>query len=268
MIITLISDMGYQDYYLAAVKAALLTKCPDANIIDITHAIEPYNIPQAAFILRNVCFDYPEGTVHLIGVQPEIAKDRTHVIVKSKGHYFVCADNGIFSLLLDEVPELIYEITLNKTFTNLTFPFKDVFVDVAAHLSKGGILDVIGRKFHGLNEIRGFSPIIDEGMIKGQVLHIDSYGNVITNITESMFKKARKGRDFSISYNHSMNKIRKIRTVYSDVSEGNYLALFGSMGYLEIAINMGVEGKGGSASSLLGLHINDEIRINFTEVGI
>jgi S-adenosylmethionine hydrolase len=264
LIITLTSDMGHKDYYLAAIKAALLSKCAGVDVIDISHGIEPYNISQAAYILGNVCFDFPEGTIHLVGVQPELTTNQSHVLVRSRGHYFVGADNGIFSLLLDTAPDLAYEINLNKTYKNLTFPFKDVFVDVAAHLVKGGIPDVIGRKHSGLKQIKSFAPIIDADQIRGQVIHIDSYGNVISNITEEMFKEVGKNRDFSISYNHSFNKIRKIRNVYSDVSEGNYLALFGSSGHLEIAINMGVEGKGGSASSLLGLHINDDIRIEYT----
>jgi len=255
--------MGRKDYYLAAVKACLMDKCSGADLFDISHEIEPYNISQAAYVLKNVCFDFPEGTIHIIGVQPEITKDRNHVLVKKNGHYFIGADNGIFSLMFDTEPDQVYEIHLNKTYDNLTFPVKDVFVDVASHLLKGGIPDVIGRAHNGLRQARGFIPIIDHDQIRGQVIHIDSYGNVISNITQELFDEHCKGRDFSISYNHSLNKINKIRTLYSEVSEGNYLALFGSSGNLEIAINMGVEGKGGSASSLLGLHINDDIRIEF-----
>jgi len=256
--------MGHKDYYLAVVKAALLDKCAGANIIDISNDIEPYNISQAAYVLGNACFEFPEGTIHIIGVQPELSKDRSHVLVKKNNHYFIGADNGIFSLMFDSEPELAYEIHLNKTFKNLTFPVKDVFIDVAAHLMKGGIPDVIGRQHEGLRQVKSFAPIIDHDRIRGQVIHIDAYGNVICNITESMFNEHRKGRDFVISYNHSLNTIKKIKTVYSEVSEGNDMALFGSNGFLEIAINRGVEGKGGSASSLLGLHINDDIRIEFT----
>lgn len=257
--------MGHKDHYLPLVKATILKQCGNTPVYDICHEIEPFNIAHAAQVLKNVCFEFPENTIHLIGVKSELGVRSPHVLVKYKGHYFVSADNGVFSLMFEDEMDEVYEITLNKKFRSLTFPVKDVFVDVAAHLMKGGIPEVIGRAYQLQNQIRNFKPTITQDEIKGQITSIDSYGNAISNISRKLFDQVGQGRAFTIVYGHGTHTLRKVRTLYGEVSHGERLAIFNSLGRLEIAINQGVEGKGGTAHTLLGLKINDVISIVFHE---
>lgn len=264
--------MGYRDYYVAAVKGIIYNIVPDIIIIDISHHISPFDIAQASFILRNTYPNFPPGTIHIIGVNPEKVKrtgafdmrdEVNHVIIKHEGQYFIGADNGIFSLLFDQVPEDIYEITLDTGVEHSTFPTRDVFAKIACLISSGMPLDEMGKRVNSVKERSVFRPVAEENIIRGTVIYIDSYGNVITNITQSLFNHTGKGRPFTIFFRREDYDITEISRNYSNVPEGEKVALFGSSGYLEIAINKGVEGSGGGASSLFGLKVNDTIRIEF-----
>lgn len=264
-VITLTSDMGLRDFYVGAVKGAVYSQLPEAVVVDISHHIPPFDIAQAAFVLRNAFPHFPEGSVHIIGVNPELdLHERVmHVLVKFRKHYFIGADNGIFSLLFDGEPDAIYELNLSQAVDDLTFPTKDVFVPAACHIIRGGTPEVIGKKRQGLKERSMFRPVVDKEAIKGSIIYIDTYGNAITNITRTLFREVVKGRDFKVVYGGNTEMIREISDAYNNVSEGERLALFGSGGYLEIAINRGARGAGGGADSLLGLHINQSVRIEF-----
>lgn len=257
--------MGLRDFYVAAVKGAVYTQLPDAVVVDVSHHIPPFDIAQASFVLRNAYPHFPEGSVHIIGVNPELDLHEgiMHVLVRYKKHYFIGADNGIFSLLFDGQPDEIFELNLSQAVDDLTFPTKDVFVPAACHLLRGGTPEVIGQRRQRLKERSMFRPVVDKEAIKGSIIYIDSYGNAITNITRSLFREAVKGRSFRVVYGGSSDVIREISDAYNNVSEGERLALFGSGGYLEIAINRGARGSGGGADSLLGLHINQSVRIEF-----
>jgi len=271
-IITLTTDMGGRDYYVAAVKGIIYNIVPEIQLVDISHHVSPFDIAQASFILRNAYPNFPAGTVHIIGVNPERVKrkdafdmreETLHVIVQYEGQYFIGADNGIFSLLFDKQPEKIFEITLDTGSDSTTFPTRDIFAKIACLLSSGMSLEEIGVPLESLKERSIFRPVAEENTIKGTVIYIDSYGNVITNITRSHFINTGKGRNFSIYFRREDYDISEISHSYSDVPEGEKVALFGSSGYLEIAINKGVEGSGGGASSLFGLKVNDSIRVEF-----
>jgi len=265
-IITLTSDMGLQDYYVGAIKGAIYSQLPDAIIVDISHNIAPFDIAQASFVVRNAYHEFPEGSIHIIGVNPEldVKNNIMHVVVEHKGHYFIGADNGIFSLLFDREPEQIYELTMSQDSDELTFPTKHVFVKAACHLARGGKPGVIGKAKTGVMQRMLFRPVVENHLIKGAVIYIDSYGNAITNITERLFNETRRGRDFELVFANGSYNIREISKAYNDVVEGEKLALFGSGGFLEIAINRGVKGSGGSASSLFGLKVNAAVRIEFS----
>jgi S-adenosyl-L-methionine hydrolase (adenosine-forming) len=264
-IITLTSDMGLQDYYVGAVKGAIYSQLPDAIIVDITHNITPFDIAQAAFVVRNAFSEFPEGTVHIIGVNPEldVKADIVHVIVHHKGHYFIGADNGMFSLMFDRLPESVYEITISQDSDQLTFPTRHVFVKAACHLARGGTPSVIGKPRQGLKQRILFRPVVENHLLKGSVIYVDGYGNAITNITRQLFKEIGKGRDFEIIFARDEN-IRQISNAYNDVSEGEKLALFGSSGFLELAINRGTRQTGGSSSSLFAMRVNAPVRIEFS----
>ena len=260
-IITLTTDLGITDHYVGAVKAAILRQLADAKIVDITHQVPPFNIRHAAFVLRNCYQEFPQGTIHILGVDTESRSETPHIAIFANNHYFIGAENGIFSLILDVKPDKIVELNITQDSDNFTFPTKDVFVNAACHIARGGTLEVIGTPKPIFSvERSSFKATFDNNSIRGSIIHVDSYGNAITNIKEDLFKKVAKGRNFTIHLgNRGHYAINKIHKKYTDVPSGEALALFISTGQLEIAMNEG------SASSLMGLHLNDIIRIEFDD---
>lgn len=254
-IITLTSDWGLKDHYLGAVKGAILSRLPEALIIDITHTIPSFNSEQAAFILRNAYPNYPKGTVHILAINTEESEKFPHTAIRYNGHYFIGTDNGVFSLLCDKPPDKVVEIQVPQDTDYFTFSTRDRFVKVAVHLAKGGKIEELGKVKNKILEKILLKPVIDKDVIRGHVMYIDSYENVIINITEPLFSENRKGRKFSIFFRSY--EIKKISRSYQDVPPGEILALFDSNRYLEIAINQG------NAAGLLGLDYKDMIRIEF-----
>lgn len=265
-IITLISDMGTRDHYVAAVKGAIHTQLEGATIVDISHAIAPFNNMHASFVLRNAWPEFPKGTIHIIGVNPEANGQSPHVVALYRGHYFIGADNGIFSLLFDGKPEELVEITIKLDTDHLAFPTKNIFVKAACHLARGGIAGALGRKLTAVKEQIHLRPVVLEDTIKGEVIHVDHYGNLVTNITKELFSNVVKHREFRISFGRAMNDITKIHKTYSDVPTGERVAFFGDSGYLEIAVNKGVVGAGGGAAQLLGLNVTSAVRLELEPV--
>jgi S-adenosyl-L-methionine hydrolase (adenosine-forming) len=257
-IITLTTDWGLKDHYLGAVKGAIYRMLPDAKIVDICHDIPAFDLNQAAFIIRNFYRDFPEGTIHILGLNTEASIESPHTVVFHNGHYFIGADNGIFSLIFDEKPEKIYELEVIQDTDYFTFSTRDVFVKVACHLASGKAIEEIGRPRKTIMQKMSFRPVFDGNLIKGKVIYIDSYENVFTNITEDFFNQHAKGKKFAILFRSATYRITELSKSYKDVVEGEMLALFNSSGYLEIAINMG------RASSLLGLKIDQPVLIEFT----
>jgi S-adenosyl-L-methionine hydrolase (adenosine-forming) len=255
--------MGYKDYYVAAVKGTILSALPDAKIIDITHQVPPFDVIKAAFILKNCYHTFPKGSVHIIGVKPEISVNTPHLVVRHNEHYFIGADNGIFSLLFDITPKDIFELTLEQDTDDLTFPVKDVFAKAAVHLVRGGTPELIAKRIDGVTQVLAHHPASDENTIRGSVIYIDGYGNLITNITQDLFKKVGKGRPFVINYRGLDYKITEISRMYNSVKPGDKLALFTNSGYLEIAINQGVEGAGNGANKLFGIELYDTVMVEF-----
>lgn len=262
-IITLTTDMGLRDYYVGALKGAIYSQVPGVTIVDISHHIKSFDTNQAAFVLRNAYRDFPPGTIHVIGVNPDASEKVDHLIVKCNDQYFIGADNGMFSLLFDIKVDDVFELNLSQDSDDLTFVTKNLFAKAACHLARGGTPEVIGKRTSGFRESERFRPVIDTHLIKGTVIYIDSYGNVITNISHQLFREVGRGRDFTIQMGLLKHDIREICTKYNDVKEGEKLALFGSSGFLEIAINKGTPESGGGAQTLFGLKINDTIRIEF-----
>ena len=174
-----------------------------------------------------------------------------------KGQYFIGADNGIFSLIFDHDAEKVVELTINQDTDLLTFPTKDIFVKAACHLARGGTLEIIGGPKDAVIQRSLFRAVVQENTVRGTVIYVDSYGNVITNITEQLFKEVGKGKPFTIYFRESRYKIHHIVKSYNQREEGDALALFGATGYLEIAINSG------NASQLLGLNVNETVRVEF-----
>ena len=258
-IITLTTDLGTVDHYVSAVKATILRQLNNANIVDISHDIPSFNVIHAAFVLKNVYQEFPPGSIHIIGVSAETNVDNNHLAVYANGHYFVGTDNGIFSLLLDLKPDKIVEITTTRDSDNENFPVKDVFAKAACHIARGGTLEIIGTEIKKFSkEFAKLEALHDKNSIRGSIIHIDHYGNAITNINQRLFKDVAKGRAYTINLgskeHYSLNTIKR---KYNEVQAGDAVALFISTNFLTISIN------NGSASSLMGLHINDIVRIEF-----
>ncbi|MEX8547009.1 MAG: S-adenosyl-l-methionine hydroxide adenosyltransferase family protein [Mucilaginibacter sp.] len=257
-IITLTTDLGDRDIYQAALKGSILKLLPNVSLVDITHSVSVFNVPQAAFILKNSYHYFPEETVHLIGIDTVFSEENRYLAIRYQNHYFVGADNGIFSLIFDRIPDEIVEINILQDLKFLHFPIADIFVKAACHLAKKGKLADIGIPIIRLEKKMTLQPVVDKNLIKGSVIYIDSFQNVITNITKDLFDEVQNGRQFVLYFKRN-ESINKLSWHYNEVPEGEKLCLFGISDHLEIAINKG------NASGLLGLNVGDIVRIEFLD---
>lgn len=256
-IITLTSDWGTSDYYAAAVKGVILSQMPNATVVDITHDIAPYNIAQAGFTLRNCYRNFPEGTIHIIAVETIESDVNPHVVVKSHGHYFISTDNGIFSHIFDNEYEEAVFIDVEQDTDFFTFSTRDRFAKVAVMIAKGEPLSNIGARRERLNNGGTFCAIVKKNIIEGIVIHIDSYDNLITNISKELFDEVGQGRQFTIKVKGDLYTIDEISESYDDVDHLDPVALFGTHGYLEIALNHA------KMASLWGIELRSTIQVVF-----
>jgi hypothetical protein len=273
-IITLTTDFGEKDHFAGAVKGAIYTEMPEIRIVDISHSVSPFNIPEAAYIIQNAYNSFPKGTIHIIGIDSEINEENKHIALKLDDHYFICANNGIMSMICSDIaPEKIVEINIHDRIQT-SFPALDVFVKVACHIARGGTLEVIGKVIDTIKPIKNIIPYVndEQNQIVGSVIYVDNYGNVISNIKKAFFEKIQQGRAFEISARNYTFK--KIYSKYSDIvnfeipiekrnDEGKSLVVFNSSNYLEIAIYKSNSQTSGSASTLMGLDLMDAISVNF-----
>ena len=256
--ITLISDWNSADYYIGAIKGRILSQSPQAVIVDVNHQVSSYNISQAAFVLKYSYANFPKGSIHLVAVNSEAAKDKPIVVVKYDDHYFIGADNGMFHLFMEGLPEAIVELSGKEI--QGSFPELEVFANAAANLANGEPLDKLGGKRNKLFKRLPVLAAIEESVIVGQVIYIDSYQNVITNVTKDLFEQVGKGRPFSIYVQSKGNKITSINQSYNQTSEGELLAIFNFAGHLEIAI------RNGKVAELLSLNTSSSVRVVFEDV--
>ncbi|QRM90603.1 hypothetical protein FG167_15625 [Lacinutrix sp. WUR7] len=276
-IITLTTDFGEKDHFAGAIKGAIYSEIPDVKIVDISHSVSPFNIPEAAYIIQNAYSSFPKGTIHLIGIDAEINPENKHIAVKLDGHYFICANNGIMSMICAEIaPEKIVEINIHDKIVT-SFPVLDVFVKVASHMARGGTLEVIGKAITDIKPTNNIHPFVNDEktQIIGSIIYIDNYGNVVTNIRKSFFEEIHKGRDFEISARNY--KFKTIHKKYSDIidfdipeekrhDEGRGVVVFNSSNYLEIALYKSNTSTVGSAATLMGLQLRDTVTININKV--
>ncbi len=272
-IITLTTDFGLKDHFVGALKGKILSEYREAVIVDISHDIDLFNISEASYIIGSAYANFPKGTVHLIGVDAERTKENKHIAMQWNDHYFICSDNGILSILTQKiVPQKIVEINIHDRFGEEATEM-DVFVKVAAHIARGGLLNVVGRDINEIKKINQLQPVLsnDNSTIKGYVVYIDHFGNCVTNLTKRLFKDVGRGRDYEITFNNKV--IKSIKNGYSDFTvnerfslkdyEGEKLALFNEAGFLEIAIYRSNPSTVGTARSLLGLKYRDVVNIVF-----
>jgi len=273
-IITLTTDFGEKDHFAGAIKGAIYSELPEVKIVDISHSISPFNIAEAAYIIQNAYSSFPKGTIHVIGIDSEINPENKHIAVELDDHYFICANNGIMSMIANEIAHSkLVEINIHDKIET-SFPVLDVFVKVACHIARGGTLEVVGKAVDKIKPIKNLVPYVNEEQtqIIGSIIYIDNYGNVVTNIKKNFFETLQKGRSYEVSARNY--KFKKIYTKYSDIvnfdtpedkrnDEGRGLVVFNSSNYLEIAIYKSNNQTVGSASSLMGLGLRDTVTINF-----
>ncbi len=273
-IITLTTDFGNKDFFVASVKGAILTEVKNAVVIDISHEIQPYNHSEAAYIIKNAYKSFPKGTIHIIGVESELTPENKHIAMVFEGHYFIGSDNGIFSMIKDDLrAEKIVEINIHEKESS-SFYVLDIFVKVAAHLSRMGKLEVIGKSVKSIKQITNINPVVNNksNQILGSVIYIDNYGNVVTNINRKFFNEIGKSRDFII-FARTV-KFENIYESYSDAidfsspkekreEDGKKIAIFNSANHLELGIYKSNPKTYGSAASLFGLDYRDPITVKF-----
>jgi S-adenosylmethionine hydrolase len=271
-VITLTTDFGLQDAYVAALKGVILSTNPSATIVDICHSIEPQNIRQAAFVLSTVYGYFPRGTIHTVIVDPGVGSERRAMVLRTEEAFFVAPDNGVLSyVLLDasagktpsnaglmELPPGLQAVEItNPEFwhhpVSATFHGRDVFAPVAAHLSLGTPVHRFGDPVTSLNVLPVPRPHIHgEGTLTGCVLHIDAFGNVVTNIREEHLPSGVP------CIQVAGHRIVSVSSTYASAEPGQPIALMGSSGYLEIAV------RNASAASVLGVQIGDGVSV-YTE---
>ena len=273
-IVTLTTDFGHKDHSVSVIKAALIHQISDLTIIDISHQISPYNPSETAYILKNAFRAFPKGSIHIVGVESEWTPENIHIAIEFEGHFFIGADNGILSMVLENLKATkIVEINIHKSIVT-SFPVLDVFVSVAAHISRNGALEVIGKPIVKIKELTNINPVVNrEGnQILGSVIYIDNYGNLVTNIKKTYFEEIRKTRNFII-----FARTVKFKNIYKGYSEaidfslprnkrdedGKKLALFNSANHLELAVYKSNPQTVGGASSLFGLDYRDPVTIKF-----
>jgi len=271
-IITLTSDFGLKDHHVASMKGAILSELIDANIVDLSHDISPFDLIETAYIVKNAIKNFPKETIHIIAVDAEYSINNKLIIAKIDEQYFVTADNGILSFIVSETNKNeFFEINIINEDDNNSI---DTLIKAACHIARGGTMSVIGKPLAKLKEQKSARPsITDDGKkIIGTVIYIDNYGNVITNVTRDFFTIA-KGSYKTFEIVARNNKWKKIFNKYNEIEDyknndteikdGQKLALFNSSGFLEFAIYRSNLKTVGGASTLLGLNFHDTITINF-----
>lgn len=245
-IITLTSDIGYQDYMVGAIKGRLWQDCPGCHIVDITHHISPFNLPQATYICKSAFAYYPEGTFHMVLVNLFDRKADYVLLVAHNGQYIGCADNGLATMICGGLPARVVKLPLNDSQPRNTFSIIQCLARAAQELHCGRTPEEIGLPAGDITVKNNLQPLTGEDYIEGQIIHIDNFENVVVNVTREQFEARRRDRRFSIFFRRD-EVINQLSETYADVPEGHKLALFNAAGYLEIAVNKG------NAAGLFGL---------------
>ncbi|MBO3271670.1 MULTISPECIES: SAM hydrolase/SAM-dependent halogenase family protein [Hymenobacter] len=257
-LITFLSDFGYRDHYVAAVKARMLQLAPAQAVLDISHAIEPFNIAHAVHVLQAVFRDFPLGTVHLIGVNDLGSAQPAWHAASYEGHYFVVADNGILSLLTEGRPEEVVRLQAAQPTPS---PTRDILTPAAVHLAQGGQLTDLGLETATFRSLVNRQLRLQDHRITGHVVHIDHYGNLITDITRTAVDAVGHGRAGTIHF--ARETVRELHLHYQAAPPGDVACIFNSQDQLCIGINQG------NAAELLGLHFDSQIEVHFpTEASV
>ena len=264
MIVTLTTDFGLRDGYVAAMKGVLLSAAPGVTLLDVTHEVAAQDVMEGAFVLGQALPYLPEGAVHLVVVDPGVGTDRRAIAARftvgGRTHRFVGPDNGLLSLLCgegtpDEVVVLDRPEAWRAPLPSATFHGRDVFAPVAARLAAGASLGDVGSPTGAIQSLHWPLPRYDAEGVDGWVVHIDGFGNCVTNITAVELERHQPGGAFKCYVGSTI--IRGLTATYGDASPGDALVLAGSSGFLEVAV------RDGDAAALLSVHRGDSVNLVF-----
>jgi S-adenosylmethionine hydrolase len=256
-IITLLTDYGTKDPYVASMKGVILNINPRSIVIDITHQVNQHDIQEGAFILANAYSYFPEGTIHLSVVDPGVGGTRKPILLVTQNNFFVGPDNGLFTLIAQREKVRQVVVLTEKIYflpkVSKTFHGRDLFAPVAAHLSLGIKPDAFGHKIDSIKELGFRKPIVRAGKLSGEILHIDTFGNLVTNIDEENLFRFTKEQPFVIRAGRKT--IRGLKKGYWEGKKCEPIALLGSGGFLEVSV------REGNAQKTLKVKRGDNIEI-------
>ncbi len=261
-IITLTTDFGMKDPYVAEMKATILGICPEATLIDITHEIEKFSIRMGAYILSSATAYFPKGTIHVVVVDPAVGTRRRSILIQTKQGFFIGPDNGVLSLAAERAGiEHVNEIK-NPRFmlpvVSSTFHGRDVYAPVAAHLANGVEAKEFGSEVDEIVRPEFSKVVSRKEFLVGQVLHLDGFGNIITNITATQI--TRLAACICLDIKLPLRKVKlKFCKTYGEAKPMEPLALIGSHGYLEIAVNQS------SAVEKFEMKLGDKITVSLAQ---
>ncbi len=258
-IVTLLTDFGYKDHYVAAMKGVILSICPDAQIIDVSHGVPSFDIISASYILKAAYKYFPEKTVHVVVVDPGVGTSRKAIVIETKKYFFVGPDNGVLiPAAMDDGIRRVVEISgkYMRCRVSSTFHGRDIFAPVAAYIACGVRLEEIGEVLHSYVAPKFVEPEFTDGKVRAKIIYIDKFGNAATNVSNELVKK------MGLKYGDKVKVEIKGQTIvlpflpsFGYVGEGEGLLLINSEGYLELAVNLG------SAAEKYGLNVGDEMLI-------
>ncbi|CAN5324982.1 SAM-dependent chlorinase/fluorinase [soil metagenome] len=255
-IVTLLTDSGESDHYVAAIKAKVLSTNPGLTIIDISNKINACDIAHGAFVLKSVFRDFPKGTVHIVAVDAAGNRGDAFFAMGLEDHFFVGVDNGLMGLVSDKNQQSLIELnTISPVFT--TFPEKDILAPAAARLASGVSISTLGKSLATFKKMTDRHVKATKKQILGHVIRVDNFGNLITNIEKETFEILSKGKVYTISFGGE--KMRRVHTNYYQAEQGDCFVLFNGLGLLEIGIYKG------NANELLGLSYDSPVNIIFEE---
>ncbi len=249
--ITLTTDFGNSDYYVGAFKGNLYNHITELTIVDISNEIAHFNVNDAAFVVRNAFKNFPANTLHIVRVGEFTRRGLRYLATSFESHYFLLPDNGIISLILPNVNNNIVVMDIADDNVSLN----DRLTKAAAHIINTGNFEDLGSKANQIQEKMYLQPVIKEGLVRGTVIYVDDYGNLITNIHKGVFQEQVNGSNYEVLCRG--DRFTAIGQKYNDVVPGEKVCFFNNQDLLEIAINEG------SAERLLGVSINDVVQIEF-----
>jgi S-adenosylmethionine hydrolase len=261
-VIALLTDFGFKDSYVGVMKGVILRRAPGAPIVDLCHNVMPQDVLEAGFVLSGAYEYFPDGTVFVCVVDPGVGSKRRILCMETPRHLFLAPDNGLLSVFMAEIPNrTFYEVTNESLFLESvsdTFHGRDIFAPVAAALAMGLDPERLGPKTERVGSLDLALPIrTADGVLRGQVIYVDQFGNVITNLSQKALEPDVVSRRKKVVVRIGGREIRGLSKSYKEAGPRGLLAIMGSSGYLEISVN------GGSAQAELQTNRGDEVTVSF-----